>query len=557
MSNIYHTEPPTSGKVLVKTTYGDIDIELWPKEAPLACRNFVQLSLEGYYDNSPIHRVIKEFMVQLGDPTGTGEGGESIWGKPFKDEFHGRIKFNHRGQVAMANANKPNSNHSQFFITLGAAEWLDRKSTIFGKVTGDTIYNLLRIGEAPTDGNDRLIDSIKILSIEVLWNPFDDIIPRDLSKLGIGGKIKENEKPIISAAKQKKLDRKATKDKKLLSFGEDEEEGNGDIEVNVNKNTSIIHNNNDNDQNILNNNNNNNNTCSNNKDSNRNNNAYNDNNNNDDDMINSNSNASFDEVMREKMLQKRRNFEIKQAILQEDKHSSKSSSTRRRKDEGGDSDDNIDIHFNKINAIDNKDQEEDDDGDMYDRMNNAIKSKKQSDQVNQKRDEYSKLRDDLLRSKRAVQVLVGNEADSIRKESAFTDLTTPLEQRRSKYLKRKSEHGDRQGNTMAKLMSFKDNLLKDKKKNNVSSISGNVVNNSIFAKESYYGQILDNDADNDSDDSGSWHSGKLKFRKHVDDNLRMGGDNRSIDDYTVIDPREEHQRNAVKNNLVPKYHKSR
>lgn len=65
MSNIYHTEPPTQGKVVIQTSYGDIDIELWPKEAPLACRNFVQLCLEGYYDNTLIHRVIKDFMVQM------------------------------------------------------------------------------------------------------------------------------------------------------------------------------------------------------------------------------------------------------------------------------------------------------------------------------------------------------------------------------------------------------------------------------------------------------------------------------------------------------------
>jgi peptidyl-prolyl cis-trans isomerase SDCCAG10 len=65
MSAIYHTEPPTQGKVVVKTSYGDIDIELWPKEAPLACRNFVQLCMEGYYDNTLIHRIIKDFMVQM------------------------------------------------------------------------------------------------------------------------------------------------------------------------------------------------------------------------------------------------------------------------------------------------------------------------------------------------------------------------------------------------------------------------------------------------------------------------------------------------------------
>merc|ERR1719447_883893 len=105
-SGYYAVEPPTNGKVLLKTSIGEFDIELWPKETPLACRNFVQLCMEGYYNNTTFHRVIKDFMAQGGDPTGTGEGGESIWGKSFQDEYHGRLKFLHRGKVAMANCGK-------------------------------------------------------------------------------------------------------------------------------------------------------------------------------------------------------------------------------------------------------------------------------------------------------------------------------------------------------------------------------------------------------------------------------------------------------------------
>lgn len=117
-------------------------------------------------------------MVQMGDPTGTGEGGASIWGKPFKDEIHGRIKFNHRGQLAMANSNKPHSNQSQFFITLDACDWLNGKHTIFGKVTGSTMFNVIRIGDADVGLHDKPIDPIRILYIEVIANPFDDIVPR-------------------------------------------------------------------------------------------------------------------------------------------------------------------------------------------------------------------------------------------------------------------------------------------------------------------------------------------------------------------------------------------
>lgn len=101
MSNIYVQEPPTSGKVVLNTSHGEIEIELWTKEAPKASKNFIQLCLEGYYDNTIFHRLIPGFMIQGGDPTGLGSGGESIYGKPFNDEFHQRLKFSHRGIVAM------------------------------------------------------------------------------------------------------------------------------------------------------------------------------------------------------------------------------------------------------------------------------------------------------------------------------------------------------------------------------------------------------------------------------------------------------------------------
>uniref|UniRef100_A0A9L0KC04 Spliceosome-associated protein CWC27 homolog n=1 Tax=Equus asinus TaxID=9793 RepID=A0A9L0KC04_EQUAS len=180
MSNIYIQEPPTNGKVLLKTTAGDIDIELWSKEAPKACRNFIQLCLEAYYDNTIFHRVVPGFIVQGGDPTGTGTGGESIYGAPFKDEFHSRLRFNRRGLVAMANAG-PHDNGSQFFFTLGRADELNNKHTIFGKV---------------------------------LFNPFDDIIPREIKK-------PKKEKP---EEEVKKLKPKGTKNFSLLSFGEEAEE---------------------------------------------------------------------------------------------------------------------------------------------------------------------------------------------------------------------------------------------------------------------------------------------------------------------------------------------
>lgn len=211
MSNIYIQEPPTNGKVLLITTCGEIDIELWSKEAPKACRNFIQLCLEGYYDGTIFHRIVKGFCVQGGDPTGTGMGGESIYGQPFKDEFHQRLRFVRRGLVAMANAG-PNDNQSQFFFTLGATPELNGKHTIFGKVAGNTIYNMIKMEDCDVDGDDRPLFPPKIKKTEILHNPFDDIVPRQ----------KKEEIKVKSDEKKRKV--KGTKNFSLLSFGEEAEE---------------------------------------------------------------------------------------------------------------------------------------------------------------------------------------------------------------------------------------------------------------------------------------------------------------------------------------------
>ncbi|XP_030765716.1 spliceosome-associated protein CWC27 homolog [Sitophilus oryzae] len=220
MSNIYILEPPTSGKVLLKTTAGDIDIELWAKETPKTCRNFLQLCLEGYYNNTIFHRVVKGFIVQGGDPKGDGTGGESIYGEPFKDEFHQRLRFTRRGLLAMANAGK-DDNGSQFFFTLEATPELQNKHTIFGKVTGDTVFNMIKLAEGLIE-DERPVYPYKILKTEILHNPFPDIVPR----------VKE-----VQVKEKKKKEKKVgVKDFKLLSFGEEAEE---DEEISARENEKL------------------------------------------------------------------------------------------------------------------------------------------------------------------------------------------------------------------------------------------------------------------------------------------------------------------------------
>ena len=122
--------------VVLETNQGDIELELFPDIAPKACKNFIGLVEKGYYDGLIFHRIIKNFMIQGGDPTGTGRGGKSLWGGKFEDEVTSEIKFDRKGLLAMANSG-PNTNGSQFFITTIPTPWLNMKHTIFGEVTSD------------------------------------------------------------------------------------------------------------------------------------------------------------------------------------------------------------------------------------------------------------------------------------------------------------------------------------------------------------------------------------------------------------------------------------
>lgn len=118
---------------VIETSMGTIEIQFYPKEAPKAVENFIRLAQKGYYNGVIFHRVIDNFMIQGGDPTGTGRGGESIYGKPFEDEFSPSLRHDSAGVVSMANSG-PGTNGSQFFITLVPTPWLNDRHTIFGHV---------------------------------------------------------------------------------------------------------------------------------------------------------------------------------------------------------------------------------------------------------------------------------------------------------------------------------------------------------------------------------------------------------------------------------------
>ena len=143
--------------VTLETTLGDIKIELFEKDMPVTAGNFRKLVESGFYDGIIFHRVIKDFMIQGGDPTGTGSGGP---GYSIKDEF-GKNNKNNRGTISMANAG-PNTGGSQFFINLVDNNYLDKKHPVFGKVI-EGMEVIDTIGNTKTDRNDRPVQKISII----------------------------------------------------------------------------------------------------------------------------------------------------------------------------------------------------------------------------------------------------------------------------------------------------------------------------------------------------------------------------------------------------------
>ncbi|KAH4691397.1 peptidyl-prolyl cis-trans isomerase [Parastagonospora nodorum] len=147
-------------EVALDTTIGTIVIELYNDDAPKTCKNFSTLAQRHYFDGLIFHRIIPNFMIQGGDPTGTGRGGASIYGEKFEDEISPALKHTGAGILSMANSG-PNTNGSQFFITLAPTPWLDGKHTIFGRVKSG-MQVVKKLGLVKTDKEDRPVEEVKI-----------------------------------------------------------------------------------------------------------------------------------------------------------------------------------------------------------------------------------------------------------------------------------------------------------------------------------------------------------------------------------------------------------
>ncbi|KAF8249579.1 hypothetical protein K440DRAFT_201985 [Wilcoxina mikolae CBS 423.85] len=164
------------GYARISTNLGNLNVELHTDFAPKAVYNFVKLAQKGYFKGVKFHRNIRNFMIQGGDPTGTGRGGTSYWGKNFSDEFESPLLHDARGILSMANKGK-NTNSSQFFILYRPAKHLDRKHTIFGKVVGG-LDVLDKMEATPTGDGDVPLEDIVIREVVVFVDPFDEFLKK-------------------------------------------------------------------------------------------------------------------------------------------------------------------------------------------------------------------------------------------------------------------------------------------------------------------------------------------------------------------------------------------
>lgn len=232
MSSVYATEPASSGRVLFETTHGPLEIQLWCRECPTVTKLFLQLCMDGFYDNMIFHRIVSDFLIQTG---ASRQGNKpAAFTKDYQNkiqapqtlerrkyETHSRLRFNHRGQLAMAlgvNDDDDEQLQPQFFITLDEAPYLDGKHVLFGTCSGPTIFNALRIGKMAVDDNHQPIDlehAPRITACKIIENPMHISL---VSSAAVPWRVEEDNK-----VQKKKKKRKGKKDLNVLSFGDEME----------------------------------------------------------------------------------------------------------------------------------------------------------------------------------------------------------------------------------------------------------------------------------------------------------------------------------------------
>ena len=579
MSQVYSTEPGTTGRVVFDTTHGPIDVNLWCKECPTTTRMFIQLCLDGFYDDMIWHRILDNFLIQTGltrDETMAGtssddmdgylrrssavpassslsSGADALGWERKKLELNPRIRFNHRGQVAMAlplDGESKGGNESeaetalryQFFVTLDESPFLDAKHVIFGTISGPTIFNALRIGRTevnessgiPTDMNDS---PPRIKSVKIDHHPFQDLvvtaeksIPWKKATKGAGKGAKEVEQSAIEKRRKK---RKGKRDLNVLSFGDEE------------RDYDAIANRDENDKN----------------------------------GPKGTMQSSHDVLASEsKFLSSKVDADVEKRAHEKDgirdgsKIKPSDMTSKDQKLNVGEEeslDNNIAHDAKKNDPLQSKSPNE----------ASVVRDKETSEQLREKSKNGRKSSKEENRAKHS--------------ETTKSNTVSQVEARRAKYLKRgtgssatKNERLRREDDTMAKLLAFKSKVLETKgsKKSRLNDGNDSInkkqaVDDSLASRMAkrmqeeeneeelryqekeaissapgYSGQILNDDdgekSDDDAVETGNWMGTKFKCKRHVDHDSRMtaldnigdkgdekdmGGDGRHMDDYLVID----------------------
>ena len=548
MSQVYSTEPATTGHVVFETTHGPIDVNLWCKECPTTTRTFLQLCLDGYYDGMIFHRILSDFLIQTGltqqsslqasasaddidkylrgstavSTKSSNMSGDALRWDRKKLEVNPRIRFNHRGQVAMALPLEESTNNTdteetamlryQFFVTLDEAPFLDAKHVVFGTVAGSTMFNALRIGRTDADDQTGIPTDLedappRIKSVKIDYHPFEDMVITAEKKLpfrktaanGDGGMGKGGANGQQSTIEKRRKKRKQVRNLNILSFGDEERDYDAitsSAKVSTMKSSH--------------------------------------------DILAGESNFLSAKVDAD--VEKRSKDKEGEGNKMKSKQKSAKTSSLRQvvEDKIGD----------RIETLDTQHAGED---------KNRIRS-------------TDTTRNEEENGKKAQSVMNEEERPSKRSKTSKSKKISEVEARRSKYIKSstlssKKGRQRREDDTMAKLLAFKTKVLETKGTKNEKATTQSSNDDSLAARMAkrmkqsedeqetrnkeeeafismpgYSGQVNDDQADT----AGNWMSAKFKCKQHADNDTRtldkignsqdeVGGDGRRMDDYVVLD----------------------
>lgn len=484
MSTVYATEPAASGRVVFETSHGPIEIELFCRECPQTTKLFLQLCLDGFYNDVFFHRIMKQFLIQTGakrkgNPLSTADLKaymENVSAEAALDrrryEMHSRLRFNHRGQVAMAIGVEDDNDMEvlpQFFMTLDEAPFLDGKHVLFGTVSGPTIFNALRIGsntdvDAETHQPTDWDDAPYVRSVRILDNPIhQDIVPRTQVPWG-----PENQK---EGTKKRKKKRKGKLDVNVLSFGDEMDDAEATAGI-----------------------------------------------------------KSSHDVVESRRLRKEVESIAKapqiSGELKPDRSATAPTAARARKDaETTPASESTKVDP-AVSALDPPSTE--------DTVASGLsRAKPQKEPIDRKREHG--MQSSLVASRRAQYVRKGSKNKKQREEDTMAKLMAFQS-------KVKEEVSSAKGSMGAKANN-KENSLASRMARRAQAQRGDQTRSADDSTgATYHGQVLESDGEDETGRKGDWLRTRFKCRRHVDHGAGTSGDGRDVDDYEVVDDRDNRKR---------------